>query len=205
MSRPRAAVLATLPVVAVLWTVMFAWKPLDFWLVMVFSQACMIAAAMRLDPDLLRDLRPALAPAALGLGSAAILYGVFVAGHAVSTRLLPFAGGQIADIYAVRDEWRASIVGALLFLVIGPGEEIYWRGLVQGELSKAWGTRAGVLVTAALYAGVHLPSRNFMLVAAALVCGLFWGLMYAWKRSLLANVVSHAVWDVLVMIVLPIR
>jgi uncharacterized protein len=205
VSRPRAAVLATLPCVAALWAVMFAWRPLDFWILMTLSQAGMIAAAALLDPGLVRGLRPSLAAMALGLGSAAALYGVFVAGDAISTRVLPFAAHQISDIYAIRGGWRAWAVAGLLLLVIGPGEEIYWRGLVQGELERAWGPRAGLLATAAVYAAVHLPSGNFMLVSAAAVCGLFWGLLYAWKHSLLANVVSHAAWDAVVLVLLPIR
>jgi membrane protease YdiL (CAAX protease family) len=42
-----------------------------------------------------------------------------------------------------------------------------------------------------------------MLILAALIAGLFWGFMYYRYRSLLANVVSHTVWDVAVFLVFP--
>jgi hypothetical protein len=42
-----------------------------------------------------------------------------------------------------------------------------------------------------------------MLVAAAGVCGIFWGWLYLAFRSPILNVVSHTAWDLLVFVVLP--
>jgi hypothetical protein len=42
-----------------------------------------------------------------------------------------------------------------------------------------------------------------MLILAAAVCGVFWGWLYLRFRSPLLNVVSHAVWDLLVFVILP--
>ena len=64
---------------------------------------------------------------------------------------------------------------------------------------------AAMLMTAIVYALVHIWSFNFMLVMAALVAGAFWGLIYRLRPSLLpALIVSHAVWDALVFVILPI-
>jgi membrane protease YdiL (CAAX protease family) len=44
-----------------------------------------------------------------------------------------------------------------------------------------------------------------MLIMAAFVCGLVWGLVYRlWPKQLFALIVSHAVWDALVFVVWPI-
>jgi membrane protease YdiL (CAAX protease family) len=42
-----------------------------------------------------------------------------------------------------------------------------------------------------------------MLVAAAGVCGLYWGALFAWKRSLPVNIVSHVAWDLAVFVLFP--
>jgi membrane protease YdiL (CAAX protease family) len=54
-----------------------------------------------------------------------------------------------------------------------------------------------------LYTGVHIFTGNFMLVMAAFICGLFWGWMYLKYNSMVINVVSHTVWDIVVFLVLP--
>ncbi|MBO7226767.1 MAG: CPBP family intramembrane metalloprotease, partial [Bacteroidales bacterium] len=67
-----------------------------------------------------------------------------------------------------------------------------------------WGANCGFIVTTAIYTLVHVASFNFMLIMAAMVCGVFWSLMYSWKKNLLPLIISHALWDVTVFIVFPI-
>lgn len=141
---------------------------------------------------------------AAGVVSAIVLYGVFWAGHFVSTRVLPFAGEQVESIYSIRAGQNPWVIAALLIFIIGPAEEIFWRGFVQGRLSNRYGIFIGFLIAAAIYALVHVWSFNFMLIAAAAICGGFWGLLFAFTRRLWPCIISHAIWDVLVFIVLPI-
>jgi membrane protease YdiL (CAAX protease family) len=44
-----------------------------------------------------------------------------------------------------------------------------------------------------------------MLVLAAAVCGLFWGVIYLKTRSVLLVAVSHTLWDLAVFILVPFR
>ncbi len=89
--------------------------------------------------------------------------------------------------------------------MIGPAEEIFWRGYVQNALSKRWNPNTGFIVTTLVYALVHIWSFNFMLVMAALVVGAIWGLAYRlYPQKLGALIVSHAVWDVAVFVLFPI-
>ena len=102
-----------------------------------------------------------------------------------------------------------ALVFRLLLFLIGPAEEFFWRGYVQRTLGKLLpGEHASdhaFLLTAAVYALVHVWSFNFMLVMAALTAGLVWGLVYRLRPAWLpALVVSHAVWDALVFIIIPI-
>jgi len=93
----------------------------------------------------------------------------------------------------------------LLFFVTGPGEEIFWRGFLQGRLEKKLGLIPGAAAATLVYGGVHVFSGNVMLILAALVAGAFWGAMYAWKHDLMALIVSHAFWSAFIFAVIPIR
>lgn len=76
---------------------------------------------------------------------------------------------------------------------------------MQKTLSDRIGKNAGFLVATAVYACVHIPSWNFMLVMAALVAGFVWGLLYRlYPEKFMAVIISHALWDAAVFVWFPI-
>jgi membrane protease YdiL (CAAX protease family) len=97
------------------------------------------------------------------------------------------------------------VIGVLLFFVMGPAEEIYWHGFVQRRLGLRLGAVYGVLLTTVVYAAVHVSAFNFMLVVAAGICGLFWGLLYQKEKSLIPVIISHSLWDVIIFILFPLN
>lgn len=140
-----------------------------------------------------------------GLLAAVFLYILFWVGHLVSTKILPFAANQINSIYDIRAEQNPWLISSLLLFVIGPAEEIFWRGFIQKRLGERYGTWIGFMAAAAIYALVHIWSFNLMLIAAAALCGGFWGLLYMRTKNLWPCIISHAVWDVVIFMLLPIR
>lgn len=182
--------------------------PLDFWAWLAANVALVVALGFVLDRSYVRRLREDVrsGPAGkivLGLASAAALYAVFAAGRLAAIRLLPFAGSGIAGVYALRSGVPLLRVVLLIGLVVGPGEELFWRGFFQEQAGRTAGRVRGFVLTALLYAAVHLASGNPMLVLAAGVCGLFWGWLYLRFRSPLLNAVSHTAWDLLVFVAFP--
>ena len=141
----------------------------------------------------------------VGPASAALLYGVFAAGRLMSERLFDFARPEISDIYAIGASAPPGVIAALLLLWIGPAEEIFWRGFIQQRLMVAWGRWPGFLVAAGLYTVVHLWAFNGMLLVAALVCGVCWGWMMMRFRSLWPCIISHALWDATIFVLLPLN
>jgi membrane protease YdiL (CAAX protease family) len=209
--RPRL-VAAVGAIAAALFIPLFRLKhlgPLDFWawltanilIVVVLALATDRGYARRLGEDLRTGL---LRKAAIGGASAAALYAVFVIGRAASLRLFPFAAAGIENVYALRSGFPLLRAALLIGLVIGPGEELFWRGFFQEHVAAATGRTSGFILTTLLYTSVHLASGNVMLVLAAAVCGAFWGWLYLRFRSPLLNVVSHTVWDLLIFIFLPL-
>jgi hypothetical protein len=140
----------------------------------------------------------------IGIISAIILYFVFFAGNIISGYLFPFKDAQIASVYSNRAQGNSLLIGALLLFIIGPGEEIYWRGFIQNNLAKKFGEDKGYIFATLLYAGVHIITLNFMLVVAALVCGIYWGWIYKKEKSLVPIIISHAIWDFTVFVLFPL-
>ena len=177
-----------------------------FWPMMSVTAGLLAAGALALDR---RQLKPIYAlkmsDIIAGLLSAAFLYAVFWVGHFVSTQILPFAGRQVNSVYTIRQGVHPVLIGLLLMFLIGPAEEIFWRGFVQRRLCGRYGALCGFVLSVAIYAGVHLWSFNFMLIAAAAVCGGFWGLMFLATKRLWPCIISHAVWDVMILLIWPIQ
>lgn len=180
----------------------------DFWWWLSFDIAACTAAAAWRDPAfaavLRRDLSAGLPrKLVLGAAAAAFLYLVFAAGNELSRLLFSWAGAGIDGVYSFKGGASSLRVGLLLALLIGPGEELFWRAGLQGRLERSRGPWPAFFLSTALYTGVHVASLNFMLIAAAAVCGAFWGLLYLRYRSPLVNVVSHTLWDISVFLLFP--
>ncbi|MCK7499472.1 MAG: CPBP family intramembrane metalloprotease [Comamonadaceae bacterium] len=182
--------------------------PLDFWAWLALNILVLLGLAFLVDRGYARrlggDLRSGLVrKIALGIASAAALYAVFAVGRLFALRLFPFAARGIWDIYALRSEVPLLRVVLLIGLVIGPGEELFWRGFLQERIGATTRPALGFVLTALLYAAVHLASGNIMLVLAAAVCGVFWGALYLRFRSPVLNIVSHTLWDLAVFVFFP--
>ncbi len=182
--------------------------PLDFWAWLALNIIIVVALAFFIDssyPQRIRqDLRAGLLrKVVLGVASAAALYAVFAVGRIVALRIFPFAGAGVGNVYALRAGVPVLRIVLLIGLVIGPGEELFWRGFFQERTGTTTSRSYGFILTALLYTAVHLASGNIMLVLAAAVCGIFWGWLYLRFRSPVLNVISHTLWDLLVFVVFP--
>ncbi len=195
-------------IAASLWFIMFSrWTAphLNFWAAMSVSAVILTAYARISCPGLWTAAKFRAADIVCGVVAAAILWGVFWTGDKVSSWILGFARPQVELIYGIKGETPAWLLSTLLLLLVGPAEEFFWRGYIQRTLSEKWNPDAGAAATLALYTLIHLPSWNFMLVAAAFTAGLFWGLLYRlFPERLWVIVISHAIWDAAVFVWFPI-
>ena len=140
---------------------------------------------------------------ALGLASAATLYATFRVGDRFARRVVPGGEAQIRDIYTLRTLRPRPEIAARLGTIIGPAEELFWRGLVQEALMARYGRWPGAALAAAAYGGVHVVTGNFTLLGAAGVAGAHWCALYAAGVPLGALVVSHVTWDIWIFLVQP--
>lgn len=193
---------------ALLWFLMFnPWTnvPIDFWTMMTLSGCILLTMALLINRQWLNDIKISWSGFFIGIALALVLWCIFWVGDKIATWMFPFARPQVDTIYSMKDSQSEWIIGFLLLFIIGPAEEIFWRGFVQRNISLQWTANIGFVVTLLIYGLVHIWKFNFMLIMAALVCGLVWGLAYRlWPKQLFALIVSHAVWDALVFVVWPI-
>ena len=193
---------------ALLWTIMFAPPApgkVPFWPSMVISTGILAGSFFGVERRNWRArFRFEPRHVWIGLGAAALLYLGFWVGNLISREVLASAGREIGAIHTRKEGANLLWVGLALVFWIGPAEEIFWRGLVQHRLMNRVGPLPGVLLSAGIYAAVHAGSLNLMLVLAALVCGLFWGFLYLWTRSLWPVFISHALWDLVIFVLRPV-
>lgn len=192
----------------VLFSLLFLWGGKHFWLLLSLAAGLLGMTAWAAEPTEMRaEFRPThvsgiAGTLVLGLISAAILYAVFFVGNLAARTLLPFGGPQIEAVYDLGQNTPRSLVAALLITVVGPGEEIFWRGYVQRRLAGSFGDR-GIVASVLAYGAAHVLTGNLMLILAALVCGAFWAFLYDRYRSLYVNMVSHGAWAATIFVLFP--
>jgi membrane protease YdiL (CAAX protease family) len=197
-------------IAAVMWLEMFALQNYNFWIEMLIAASLLALVSAYINhktgPAInyrLYFFKPEYIT--IGIVSAVILYLVFYAGDYISKQIFTFANQQVTNIYGNKTLLNPTIIGLLLFFIIGPAEEVFWRGFVQDTLAEKFGDNKGWIIGALIYGGVHIIALNFMLFLAALVCGLFWGYMFKKYKSLWPGIISHALWDLTIFVLIPMR
>jgi uncharacterized protein len=160
------------------------------------------AYAIAVEPASRRE-RLRLRDFAKGLGSAAGLYAIFQGGDRMARQIMPAGDREIGRIYELRTAAPRRAIAIALGLVIGPGEELFWRGLVQRGLMRRYGRIRGTLMASSIYGGVHLVSANLTLTGAAATAGLYWGALYAKEERLAPLIISHVSWDIWIFLIAP--
>jgi membrane protease YdiL (CAAX protease family) len=198
---PTAAFWVFLSFTASAVTFVFRHVP-DVWTGMTGAMGLALAGAVLLA-SVRNRLRPSARNVVLGLLSGALLYAATYAGAAALGRLWPGFEGDARLLVALRGtHGLAFLVPTLVLIVVA--EEAVWRGVVARYLMERKGRVRGVVAGAVLYALAHLATLNPLLLAAALGCGLVWGLLYAVTDSLVPPLVCHLVWDAFLLFLLPV-
>lgn len=86
-----------------------------------------------------------------------------------------------------------------MFLVVGPSEEILYRGVVQGRLRESLGPAASIVLASAIFAVVHWfaltggASARLTTVAILFVPSLVFGAVYEYTGNLVVPALLHAI------------
>ncbi len=140
---------------------------------------------------------------AIGLGVGVVMTAGTYAAYAVLERIYPPLVGKVAGLYgdAHKEQLAFAIVATLAAIV---AEEVLWRGPLFGILKR----RTGIAVAAALSLGTYTLAQSgtgsVVVVLAALICGAIWLGERIYTRSIVAPLVSHLMWTVVVIHVVPV-
>ena len=180
----------------------FTYKDEDvFWYMFTASSLILISYAI-VNSRVKDKLSPVLF-LIYGIASGLLLFGLFYLGYMVLEVIGASTARDVSKLfrdYAPNNIWQ--YLALILFVV--PGEEIFWRGYVFSKLKKHSDLIYSILASSLLYASVQIYADAWIIVAAAIVAGVFWNILYHWKKSMPLVIVSHLTFDLLLFEYLPI-
>jgi membrane protease YdiL (CAAX protease family) len=198
---PVKSAVLSLVLAAILWILVFLVRPLEFWLMLSLSTLVLLLVALAVNRGK-NAIRITGRLVLLGVVSAVLLYLLFYLGFQ-ATKSYPIFSEGVGRVYELRTVPSYFIALALVF-PIGPGEEIYWRGLIQRRLSEKLGSGIGLLAATCAYALIHLPTLDIPLILTAFIGGLVWGYIYERTASLFPVILSHVLFDLLIFVIAPL-
>ena len=136
--------------------------------------------------------RPFLMPVVYAL----LLAGLFVVGGLV-VRQVPGLDAQVRHVLDHADQGSIPLL-LVITALNGVAEELFFRGALYAAT-----TRCPVIVTTLAYAAATLATGNVMLAFAALLLGTVVGLERRATGGILAPTITHVVWSVSMLFVLP--
>jgi hypothetical protein len=92
------------------------------------------------------------------------------------------------------------VLAVLVAGIVPLAEELFFRGMIYPLLRHRWGTVVAIVVSAALFAVVHLNLAGegveiVLLMPALFFMGLVLGQLREWSRSVVPCIALHAIWN----------
>lgn len=89
---------------------------------------------------------------------------------------------------------------ALIALLAGAGEELFFRGWLQGSLTNRFGVWIGILIASVIFGFVHYLSPTYAIYAG--LTGIYLGVIYQVSGNLYIVMVIHALYDFIALVYL---
>lgn len=164
-----------------------------------FAAPPLLFVAAAGDRSLLPFSLPDRRGAVLAIGGVVVLY---VIQYALVTALGAFDVGP-AQNPAIDPEQHEPVYFLWMMLVsvlvVGPAEELLFRGAIQGLLRRAWGVWPGILVAAALFGSLHLfgglTASSLAYVGIAFLLGTVLGVLYERTETLVVPALAHGLFN----------
>jgi membrane protease YdiL (CAAX protease family) len=123
-------------------------------------------------------------------------------------------GGEVDAMIASADILSIFLLSVIMILIIGTTEEVLFRGFLQKGLVRSLGKSWGIVITALIFSSIHLigiflsPGSPLIFIISLLfnffpffAISLLLGLLFNWrKENLIAVMITHGVYDALIII-----
>ena len=129
-------------------------------------------------------------------GDTALGFGVGILFFILVTGCIAILGGY--RVGSVNWDWNALVRSLFMFLVVGVGEEVLFRGIVFRMIDDRWGTVVALVVSALIFGFVHITNSNATVwssLAIAVEAGLLLGAAYKWSGTLWVPIGIHWSWN----------
>lgn len=148
-----------------------------------------------------------LSAAAIGAG---VVVGVVMAIatwvlYPLSAELVPVVSTEVPKLYALLRQPPGPVWALPVLVLVVSTEEWVWRGLAIDNFSRAMGPGHAAVLSATIYVLPQVAFRSPLLVVVALLCGLVWGALRVWSKGLVAPLIAHLLWDLLVFVLFPVE
>lgn len=154
---------------------------------------------VRSDWELVTARLPSLRDVGIAVGGTVVL---FVANLALEILAQSFGFESAQNTVVTMGQSNPEIFIAMVpitLLLVGPGEELLFRGIVQGLFRRAYGPIPAVLIASASFGAVHFVSLTgdgkLVYVAVAASLGLILGTIYELTDNLLVPILAHGLWN----------
>lgn len=136
------------------------------------------------------------------------LFGIFALATAAALVVQALGVQPAANSAATEAQESPELIPFLIvamLLVVGPCEEMLFRGTVQNRLGESFSAWAAIPLTAVLFAAVHfvalVPGSGSRLVTIVVlfVPSLVFGVVYEYTENLVVPIVTHGVWNSLLL------
>jgi membrane protease YdiL (CAAX protease family) len=185
--------LLTLPLPFILWYITFIHPPFGFWFTLALSTLLLFVISMYRIHRI--KFKPTLRGTLIGIAIGAALFAFIFFGARIANSIPGFPA-QVSAVYSFRGNFPISVIATLLFFPIGPGEALYWQGLILRHFDERLKPWKAVILTSFLYMLIHLPTLNPSLMLVALIGGIVWGFLFnKLGKNLFPVVVSHIIFD----------
>jgi hypothetical protein len=109
------------------------------------------------------------------------------------------------------EPWVFLAMAVVAIALVGPGEELFYRGAIQGRLRRAFGPTGAIALASLLFAAVHVPNYllgNVSLLAPGVpfnlglivVIGAIIGAVYEYTENLLIPILVHGLYDAIILV-----
>ncbi|ELZ90392.1 hypothetical protein C440_16976 [Haloferax mucosum ATCC BAA-1512] len=125
---------------------------------------------------------------------------ILVIGNIIRVLGIQGAPNQVAEISAQNPEVLLFLIPAS-FLIIGPGEELLFRGVVQNRLRESFGPVSGILLASAFFAAIHFAAlaggtgARLVTISVLFVPSLIFGIAYELTDNLVVPSLIHGAYN----------
>jgi membrane protease YdiL (CAAX protease family) len=164
-----------------------------------FGVAVAAYLQLRDDWELIRWRVPTLRDLGWMVGGLVTLFGTLYVLSVVASLLgASTAESQIVANGRENPVYLLYLVPVTIFLV-GPTEELIFRGIVQGTIRRAYGPIVGVLGASVVFASIHLPSLlgdgQFTTLGIIFALGALLGILYEVTDNIVVPIVVHGLFN----------